>query len=158
MYWLCGGTLSFCNIWKILWMQSGTQTWTSSQRDPHVPLSLNYCQWGVQSPLCKANVRSHCALSCDGGCISHSPCSSLSPPLLSSPGLQVWGERKDVQSLLNGSGDAGAAADQVCNVQRVTLQNEAWKSVKISSRESASSVCGCFLFFTCKFCVRMWKD
>lgn len=93
-----------------------------------------------------------------GGCISHSPCSSDSPPLLSSPGAVGVGETNYVQTLINGSGDAGAAADQVCNVQRLTLQNETWKWVKISSTESASSVCGCFLFISmCKFCLRMWK-
>lgn len=70
-------------------------------------------------------------------------------------GLQGWRETNDIQSIINGSGDAGAAPDQVCNVQRVTLQNETWRRVEISSTESASSVCGCFLFLLmCKFCLR----
>ena len=61
------------------------------------------------------------------------------------------GEADDIglQDQVNGLGDAGAAADQGCKVQRVTLQTEAWRWVKISSTESASSVCGLFFFSGC---------
>lgn len=58
MYWVGGRTFNFCNIWKNLWMQSGT--WTSSKWDPHLPLHLNHCQWwGIQI---------HCA------CVHIMPC------------------------------------------------------------------------------------
>lgn len=103
------------------------------------------------NPLCLC---SHYALSCDGGGYIHlAPVTALL--CFHHVGLQRWGKRNDIQSIIKGSGDAGAASDQVCNVQRVTLQNETQRWVKISSTESASSVCGCFPFFSvCKFCLR----
>lgn len=94
-------------------------------------------------------LRSHCALPCDGWAAFHICLAPVTALLcFHQLGLQVWGEANDLQSLLV-LGDAGAAADQVCNVQRVTLENEAWRWVKISSTESASSVCGWCFFSLC---------
>lgn len=77
---------------------------------------------GDTKPLCLHSDCSPAPILGREGCVSHPPCSGDSPPLLSSPGTRgVIG----FQGQVNGLGDAGAAPDQGCKVQRVTLQTEA---------------------------------